>query len=192
MLSEKVRKLIINARIVSFQNWQSYPAEIIALFQEADDRGEYLNDEDLAKIQRAVPDLNQFLMIARILREAAPDIVDRARAEVLKAFPNITEVGGALYPPERADACWRDFWHFLRCITYGIAGRSVDYTSSEGLAYMEQLYQELQVPLDAMVYGLEQLREYSIQELEPYNTVSVTPYFNHMIDRLKKFGAISG
>jgi allophycocyanin-B len=187
MLSEKVKELIINARIVSFSNWQNYPAEIIALFQAADDRGEYLNDEDLVKIQQAIPDLAQFLTIVRILRDAAPNIIDRARAEVLKAFPNITEVGGALYPPERAEACWRDFWHFLRCITYGIAGRSIDYTSTEGLGYMEQLYQELRVPLDAMVYGLEQLREHSLKELEQYNTVSVAPYFNHTIDRLKEF-----
>jgi allophycocyanin-B len=187
MLSIKVKELITKARIVSFQSWQNYPSEAIALFQAADDRGEYLNDEDLAKIQQILPDLTPSLTIVRILRDSAPEIITKARAEVLKAFPNITEVGGALYPSERAEACWRDFWHFLRCITYGIAGQSTDYTSAEGLGYMEQLYQELKVPLDAMVYGLEQLREYSLKELEGQNFANVAPYFNHAIDRLQKF-----
>lgn len=187
MLSEKVKELIVKSRIVSFQSWQNYPSEAIALFQAADDRGEYLNEEDLAKIQQLIPDLAPSLTIVRILRDDAPKIITKARAEVLQAFPHITEVGGALYPPERAEACWRDFWHFLRCITYGIAGQSIDYTSSEGLSYMEQLYQELKVPLDAMVYGLEQLREYSIDELKGQNLGDVAPYFNHAIDRLQEF-----
>jgi allophycocyanin-B len=187
MLSEKVKELIQKSRIVSFQSWQNYSSEAIALFQAADDRGEYLSDEDIAQLQQLQPNLAPSLQIARILRDRAPELIASARKALLAAFPEITEVGGALYPKERAEACWRDFWHFLRCITYGIAGQSTDYTSTEGLSYMEQLYRELQVPLEAMVYGLEQLRNYSLQELAQQNLGNVEPYFNHAIDRLKQF-----
>jgi allophycocyanin-B len=190
VLSEKVKELIGKSRIVSFRNWQNYPSEVIALFQAADDRGEYLRDEEIAQIEQIVPELTPYLTIVRILRDSASTIITQARAEVLSAFPDIIEVGGALYPPERAEACWRDFWHFLRCITYGIGGNSTDYLSLEGLGYMEQLYRELKVPLDAMAHGLEKLREYSLLELAKHDSsIDVAAYFNRTIDSFKEFRA---
>ena len=87
----------------------------------------------------------------------------------------------------RAEACWRDFWHFLRCTSYGIAGASIDYTSQEGFGYMEQLYQELQVPLDAMVLGLENLKLYSLQEFSAEKRHDLGFYFEELINNLKQF-----
>ena len=87
----------------------------------------------------------------------------------------------------RAEACWRDFWHFLRCISYGIAGVSIDYTSQKGMSFMEQLYQELQVPLDAMVLGLENLKFYSLQEFAAEKRSDLEPYFEQLINQLKQF-----
>ncbi|MDJ0690169.1 MAG: hypothetical protein QNJ41_16855 [Xenococcaceae cyanobacterium MO_188.B32] len=115
------------------------------------------------------------------------EIVARARGDVLAAYPQITQPGGDLYPPARAEACWRDFWHFLRCITYGIAGRSTDYTSKVGLGYMEQLYRELRVPLDAMVLGLEKLKFYSLQQFEESQREDLAPYFERLITEMKRF-----
>ena len=91
----------------------------------------------------------------KVIRDHVTDIVSQAREVVLAANPQLIEPGGGLYPPSRAEACWRDFWHFMRCISYGISGQSVDYTSDRGLGYMEKLYQELAVPLYTMVLGLE-------------------------------------
>lgn len=68
------------------------------------------------------------------------DIVSEAREQVLAEYPNISGTGGELYPPVRAEACWRDFWHFLGCITYGIAGNTAEFTSDEGLHNMNLLY----------------------------------------------------
>jgi len=125
--------------------------------------------------------------VVQLLRDRVNAIVDEARAEVLQVFPNITQEGGGLYPPERANACWRDFWHFLRCITYGIAGQRTDYLSVEGLQYMNLLYQELQVPLDAMVVGLEGIKAASLKRLEPAQTSALAPYFDCLIEQLKLF-----
>jgi Phycobilisome protein len=151
-LSEKVQALIKKARIVSFVTWQeTHPAEALQIFQSADDERQYLTNEDLSQIERLAPGTALLSSIVQHLRDHVTEIVDEARAGVLATFPDITEPGGGLYPELRAEACWRDFWHFLRCITYGIAGQHTDYTSAEGLGYMQQLYQELQVPLDAMV-----------------------------------------
>jgi Phycobilisome protein len=187
-LSEHVKELITKARIVNLATWQaSHPAPAIALVQAADDQGRYLSDADLQQLQTLVPDRSSTLAIVQQLRDQVADIVDDARASVLTAFPGITEPGGSLYPAVRSEACWRDFWHFLRCITYGIAGQHTDYLSPEGLYYMRLLYAELQVPLDAMVVGLEGIKTASLKRLVPEQQVALSPYFDHLIDRVSSF-----
>ncbi len=187
-LSDRVKELIAKSRIVSFASWeQSYPKEVIQLFQTADDEGRYLTDEDLEEIGAVSPDRASLLNIARFLRDRVSEIVVEAREQVLLAYPDITQPGGSLYPPERAEACWRDFWHFLRCITYGIAGGKTDFISSEGLDYMNLLYQELQVPLAAMVLGLENLKSASLRRLPDNEGDSLTPYFDRLINQLRTF-----
>ncbi len=188
MLSDKVKELIKKSRIVSFTTWQEkYSEQVIDIFQTADDQGRYLSDRDIQQLKKLTPELEESLAQAKFLRDNAPDLVRKAREEVLAAFPNITAPGGGLYPPMRAEACWRDFWHFLRCISYGIAGVSIDYTSEKGISFMEQLYQELQVPLDAMVLGLENLKFYSLQEFAPEKRSDLEPYFEQLINQLKQF-----
>lgn len=185
-LSPRVKELIVKARIVSFDGWQAQFGEgAIAQLQAADDERLYLDDAVLATMPAGD--------IARHLRDHASVIVDTARAQVLEQFPGITEPGGGLYPAVRAEACWRDFWHFLRCITYGIAAQRTDYTSAAGLGYMEKLYQELQVPLDAMVQGLKALKIASQEQLvqQELNATDeqLAPYFDHLIDALGRFQA---
>ncbi len=187
-LSEAVKELIAKSRIVSFASWEnSHSAEAIQLFQNADDEGRYLTDADLVRIGTLAPDNTEFINTAQFLRDNAAAIVAEARAGVLATYPEITQPGGGLYPPIRAEACWRDFWHFLRCITYGIAGKNPLYTSSEGLHYMNLLYQELQVPLEAMVLGLEGIKTSSLKRLTPQQQEMITPYFDHLISQLKTF-----
>ena len=190
MLSDKVKELIKKSRIVSFDSWQNYPPEVINIFQQADNEGRYLTDEDIEQIKASVPGLSQGLAQGKVLRDNVADIVSQARKAVLAANPQITEPGGGLYPPMRAEACWRDFWHFLRCISYGIGGQSVDYTSDRGLDYMEQLYQELKVPLDAMVLGLEQLKFFSLTHFEPVQQDDLEPYFDRLIESLRQFSPV--
>jgi Phycobilisome protein len=187
-LSEEVIALIQKARIVSFATWSdSHPAAAIQIFQQADDDRLYLTDAELQKITELVPNQAQFTAVVTLLRDSVADIVNEARVGVLQAFPDIMEPGGGLYPAERADACWRDFWHFLRCITYGIAGQRTDYTNREGLHYMNLLYEELQVPLEAMVVGLEGIKVASLKRVEPDQQELLAVYFDKLINRLKKF-----
>lgn len=187
-LSEKAKQLIPKSRIVSFANWKDlYSGEVLQIFQQADDEGRYLSDEDLAQIQALTPNRQLGVERAKLLREQANSLVAKAREQVLNTYPQITQPGGGLYPAERAEACWRDFWHFLRCITYGIAGNQPEFTSAEGLENMRLLYEELRVPLDAMVCGLEHLKTYSLQQFSPEEKPELTPYFDHLIHHLKDF-----
>jgi len=187
-LSEKAKQLIAQARIVSFAAWETFfSPEVIQIYQVADDEGRYLNDEDLQRLRTLAPDRIHTFELVQMLRDRAPEIVAEARAQVLTQFPTIADPGGDLYPPMRAEACWRDFWHFLRCITYGIAGQSTQYTSEAGLQAMELLYQELRVPLPAMVLGLEGVKAASLKRLPAEPPERLAPYFDRLIDQLKQF-----
>jgi hypothetical protein len=187
-LSERAKQLIPKARLVSFASWQGlYPDEVIRIFQQADDEGRYLTDEDLETIKTLAPATSSSVERARFLREQAADIVAQAREQVLATYPNITAPGGELHPPERAAACWRDFWHFLRCITYGIAGNNAQFTSQEGLENMRLLYQELRVPLAAMICGLENLKLYSLERFDASEGELLIPYFDRLTNSLRRF-----
>ncbi len=182
--SSDILALIEKSRIVSFATWAAtHTPEVLQLLQAADDERRYLTDADLAAIHSI--DSAPMAVAAAFLRDHAAEIIDEARAAVLAQFPGITAPGGGLYPPERATACWRDFWQFLRCVTYGIAGQRADYTSLIGLDYMNQLYRELQVPLPAMVAGLQALKAASLRRLDHAESVAV--YFDRLINDLQKF-----
>jgi Phycobilisome protein len=187
MLTDRIKELIARARIVSFDSWESHPAASIAIFQAAEDARVYLTDENYAQIEALSPQTSSLIPIAQLLRDRVVEIVDEARAEVFVQFPQIAEPGGGLYPPERAEACWRDFWHYLRPITYGLAGGQSEYTSAEGLESMKILYQELQVPLDAMTVGLAGIKTASLKRIEPTQHAIVIPYFDHLLNQLKSF-----
>jgi hypothetical protein len=187
-LSPEVLELIQKARIVSFATWQdSHPPEVLELLQSADDRRLYLTDAELAQIARLTPERTDSLPVVAQLRDKVVEIVNEARSGVLATFPEILEPGGGLYPAERADACWRDFWHFLRCVTYGIAGQRSDYLRPEGLHYLNLLYRELQVPLAAMVVGLEGIKDASLRRVENNQQQSLSHYFDALIIQLQQF-----
>jgi hypothetical protein len=191
-LSPEIQALIVKARIMDFEPWQStHPQAAIARFQMADDQRRYLTDAELAELATLVPDRAALLPVVQLLRDRAADIVDTARSGVLEQFPAILAVGGGLYPPERADACWRDFWQFLRCVSYGIAAGQTQYTSPTGLAAMQQLYVALAVPLAAMIVGLEGLKIASLaqvaDQLGTPAAADLAPYFDHLIDCLNQF-----
>jgi Phycobilisome protein len=187
MLPDRIKELIARARIVSFARWAAHPAESIAIFQAAEEARVYLTDADYAKIVSLSPQTSTLIPIAQLLRDRVAEIVDEARVEVFAQFPQITEPGGGLYPPERAEACWRDFWHYLRPITYGISGGYAEYTSAAGLENMRILYQELQVPLDAMTVGLEGMKTASLKRIDVSQHLIVSPYFDHLINQLRSF-----
>jgi hypothetical protein len=189
-LTEKAKQLIPKARIFGFDRWsdrQHFSTAIVDCIRNADDDGRYLTDEDLAVIQAQAPHLSKEIGVVKQLRDRAAEIVSDARKQVIKQFPNIDQPGGDLHPPERAEACWRDFWHFLRCITYGIAIANPEFTREEGLHYMNLLYQELRVPLPAMVLGVETLKIESLRALENGNAEEIAPYFDHLIAQLTAF-----
>lgn len=188
MLTDRIKDLIDRAKIVSFESWKpAHSQELIEIFQAAEDARAYLTDAQYQQIARLSPQTSSLIPVSQLLRDQVVEIVDEARAGVLTQFPHILEPGGGLYPPERGEACWRDFWHYLRPITYGIAGGQSEYTSVVGLASMQTLYEELEVPLDAMCVGLEGIKTASLNRIDSSQHETISPYFDHLISQLKSF-----
>jgi Phycobilisome protein len=63
----------------------------------------------------------------------------------------------------------------------------VEYTSDVGLHNMDLLYQELQVPLDAMVLGLQELKTASLARIKPNLQQDLAPYFDRLIAKMQEF-----
>ncbi len=180
MLSETAKALIPKARIFGFTAETSS-----RVLRTADDEGRYLTDSELDILIAIQPKAPVFAV--RFLRDHALEIVAEAHAQLIAEQPELIQPGGGLYPPLRAEACLRDLWHFLRCTTYGIASQNPEFTSPEGLHYMELLYQELQVPLPAMVRGLEGNKTASLKRLSLIDQETFAPYFDHLIEKFKAF-----
>lgn len=180
MLSETAKALILKARIFGSTAQTSH-----RVLRTADDEGRYLTDSELDTFIAVQP--NTPVATVRFLRDHALEIVAESHAQLIAEQPELTQPGGGLYPPLRAEACLRDLWHFLRCTTYGIASQNPEFTSAEGLHYMELLYQELQVPLPAMVRGLVGNKTASLKRLSLIEQETVAPYFDHLIEKFKAF-----
>ena len=59
--------------------------------------------------------------------------------------------------------------------------------SEEGLKNMNLLYQELNVPLPAMVLGVESLKMASLKRSSDEKIQEITACFDHLIEKLKTF-----
>lgn len=90
--------------------------------------------------------------------------VSAGRRAVLRTFPGITDVGGKLYPVARSEACWRDLLAFARIVGYMCAVGSGDNLSSRGIEVLRQVYDELDVPVDAVLVGVNGMRDQALED----------------------------
>lgn len=97
------------------------------------------------------------------LQDLVPELVNQSRWELLSDEPDLVKPGGKLHPQERADACWRDCFHFLRVSLYGIALKRTEITDREGMVALAELYSLLDVPVPALLRALAHLRQHSMQ-----------------------------
>lgn len=88
-------------------------------------------------------------------RVAFDELVREAQLAVEVSFPGIALPGGALYPEFRAKACWRDLRCFLA--TAGAVAYVGGEVRTEGIEALREVYDELSVPLPAMVVALRTL-----------------------------------
>ena len=187
-LSAQALALIPKARILGLPGDPRLSAPQRTLFAEADEQRRQLRSDELRHLS---DNPRSAARLVDILQPEAEALVARARGQLLEEKPELIQPGGGLYPPFRAAACWRDLWQFLRCVLYGAASGIVDFTSPRGVQAMELLYQELHVPLGAMVRGLELLKQHTMALCPIHQPMgdTVAACFDHLIASLQGFQA---
>ncbi|ABI46014.1 possible Phycobilisome polypeptide [Synechococcus sp. CC9311] len=123
------------------------------------------------------------------LQHRLPELINNAKETLIRKIPNITEPGGSLYPKERAEACWRDCFHFARISIYGTAAGYTNITDKEGVKAIQELYKILEVPIDALIICLKELQEnckkvYS-ERKEKKDLKLLDGCFNHLVEKIE-------
>lgn len=103
-----------------------------------------------------------------LLAMRSSEAIASGRRAVLRSFPGIAEPGGKLYPAARSDACWRDLYAFVRIVGYLCALGSSTGLSTRGFDVLRQVYDELDVPVDAVIVGVRGIRDHAIGDARLY------------------------
>lgn len=127
--------------------------------------------------------------ISLTISEAA-NYVDRCKQTLQTQQAYLFEEGGALYPTERADSCWRDCWNFLRVASYAMASDTPECTDPEGIQAVRQLYTLLNVPAEGMTLALQTLSELVTTDLQkrdlPKEAMCLEKALTHLNNTLHK------
>lgn len=126
---------------------------------------------------------------ALIISEAA-HYVDRCKQTLQTQQAHLFEEGGALHPTERAEACWRDCWNFLRVASYAMASDTPDCTDASGIQAVRQLYALMNVPAAGMTLALQTLSQLITTDLLQRNhqreALCLEKAFAHLNSELHK------
>lgn len=98
-----------------------------------------------------------------LLEEGYVRYIEYARETIKQTFPGITEPGGKLYPEMRSKACWRDLESFTRVVGYAVASDGLGF-SEQGMDTLAKVYKELDVPLDAVLVGVDAVRRAAVRD----------------------------
>ena len=157
--AQRIKKLAKDSKVCGLCGDPSLPENLRDLIDEADQSKRLLSDEEI-QLCCGWSGLDAAPLTA--LQRQVSGLVDQARAELLSEQPQLVQPGGKLFPQERADACWRDCFHFLRVSIYGTALGRADFTDRDGMQCLAELYALLDVPVPALLLALDRLRLHAV------------------------------
>ena len=157
--AEQIKELAQGSKVCGLSGDRSIPGQIRDLIDEADQHKRLLSDEEI-QLCCGWSGVEAAPLIA--LQGQVSHLVDQSRADLLSEQPELVQPGGKLFPQLRAEACWRDCFHFLRVSIYGSALRRTDVTDSDGMRCLAELYALLDVPVPALLLALDRLRVHSV------------------------------
>ena len=163
---------------------QDLPQATRSIVERADQAQRQLSSDELTTIcQVSGIDVS----LADNLIQRSDQLVNQARAHLIATQPHLVQPGGALHPEDRAEACWRDCWNFLRVITYAVACNQSCFTNPSGMAALRELYRRMNVPIEGMNIALGQLKEKALEGVSRSNDRQlINDCFQHLRDQLNK------
>ena len=154
------KTLVQTAQVQGLSLNQDLPHATRSILERADQAQRQLTSEELTTICQAS---GIDVSLADNLIQRSDQLVNQARAHLIATQPHLVQPGGALHPEDRAEACWRDCWNFLRVITYAVACNQSCFTNPSGMAALRELYRRMNVPIEGMNIALGQLTENALE-----------------------------
>jgi|TARA_B100000676_G_scaffold125362_1_gene124764 hypothetical protein len=178
------KTLVQTAQVQGLSLNQDLPQATRSILERADQAQRQLSSDELTTIcQVSGIDVS----LADNLIQRSDQLVNQARAHLIATQPHLVQPGGALHPEDRAEACWRDCWNFLRVITYAVACNQSCFTNPSGMAALRELYRRMNVPIEGMNIALGQLKEKALEGVSRSNDRQlINDCFQHLRDQLNK------
>ena len=178
------KTLVQTAQVQGLSINQELPQATRSILERADQAQRQLTSDELSTICQ-VSGIDGSL--ADNLIQRSDQLVNQARAHLIATQPHLVQPGGALHPEDRADACWRDCWNFLRVITYAVACNQSCFTNPSGMAALRELYRRMNVPIEGMNIALGQLKEEALKGVSRSNDRQlIRDCFQHLHAELNK------
>jgi hypothetical protein len=179
-----LKQLIASAQVLGLQKDSSLPASDRQILRMADEEKRALSP---AEIQHICQSSKVDAQLIEQLQGKANHLVQQAREFLLREQSHLVQPGGALFPSERAEACWRDCWQFFRVIVYAIACKRPLFTDAEGMGALRALYAHVGVPIEGLNIALKQLKVLSRQEISgAIEAPLLSDSFGHLLEELNK------
>ncbi|MDD9882433.1 MAG: phycobilisome polypeptide [Cyanobacteria bacterium MAG STY4_bin_9] len=178
------KTLVQTAQVQGLSLNQDLPQATRSILERADQAQRQLSSDELTTIcQVSGIDVS----LADNLIQRSDQLVNQARAHLIATQPHLVQPGGALHPEDRAEACWRDCWNFLRVITYAVACNQSCFTNPSGMAALRELYRRMNVPIEGMNIALIQLKKLALEGVSRSNDRQlINDCFQHLRDQLNK------
>ena len=178
------KTLVQTAQVQGLSLNQDLPQTTRSILERADQAQRQLSSDELTTIcQVSGIDVS----LADNLIQRSDQLVNQARSHLIATQPHLVQPGGALHPEDRAEACWRDCWNFLRVITYAVACNQSCFTNPSGMAALRELYRRMNVPIEGMNIALGQLKEKALEGVSRSNDRQlINDCFQHLRDQLNK------
>ena len=179
-----LKTLVQTAQVQGLSLNQDLPQATRSILERADQAQRQLSSDELTTICQ-VSGIDGSL--ADNLIQRSDQLVNQARAHLIATQPHLVQPGGALHPEDRAEACWRDCWNFLRVITYAVACNQSCFTNPRGMAALRELYRRMNVPIEGMNIALIQLKKLALEGVSRSNDRQlISDCFQHLRDQLNK------
>ena len=158
--SDEIKELAQKAKILDLHNHKSIEQKYREIIRAADKEARLLKREELTTLSQKSK-IN--IQIVESVQDHADVLVEGAKQKLLEGNPELVEPGGALFPAERANSCWRDCKHFFRLCCYAWAVGEPELTNEQGMKALGKLYKALSVPVPELLCALNELKESTIE-----------------------------
>ena len=180
--NSQISELIKRAKVQGLSEDLTLDFQVRTAIKNADEEKRHLTQEEIRAICKISGTSTSEISI---IQAKSNDLVTASRKGLMEEQPDLVKPGGALYPSERAEACWSDCWQFLRVINYAYACNKIKFTNPKGMAALRELYKKMDVPLSGLSTALRYLEILTTNEVgTTEGKAQLTNIFGHLTQEL--------